>query len=865
MPDRLQRYREKRDPRRTPEPFSGQAPPAGGARRFVVQKHAARRLHWDFRLELDGTLRSWAVPKGPSPDPAEKRLAVEVEDHPIEYADFEGTIPDGNYGAGAVIVWDRGAWRPIGDPGEGLRAGKLVFELLGYKLRGEWTLVRTGGGGRAGRGSDKPQWLLMKHKGDAFVRPGRDGSSFPEESVLSGRLVEEVAEGRSRAALAVEEAARLGAPARRLGLAERAPMLAEPRDEAFDGEGWLFELKYDGYRMSARREEGKVELRARGGGETTEAFPEVARAVEMLPVDAVIDGEVVVLGADGRPSFQALQGRGQLRRREDQARAAVERPATLFAFDLLSVGGRDVRGLPLRERKRLLAEVAPRLGPVRLAEHVEAHGRALFREVVARGLEGIMAKRADAPYRAGRSAAWLKVRVARTEDLAVVGFTAPRGTRGGFGALLLASSGEDGFTFAGAVGTGFGERQLAELHARLLPRRRKTPPCRGSLPRGRGVSWVEPELMVEVRFREWTSDGLLRQPVFVRVREDKRVEEAVRQDEGRDEGGEQIPGGGKREPGSRPGSVAGGRKDDRRVVVSNPEKVFFPGEGITKGELVDYYRAIAPFLLPYLRDRPVVLTRYPDGIEGKSFFQKDAPRWRPGWLRTVPVHAEDTGRDVDYFLVDDVDGLAWLVNLGVVPFHVFASRAGSIDRPDWCVLDLDPKEAPFGHVVRIARALRALCQEVGLPAYPKTTGQRGMHVLLPLGGLLDHAQARTLGELLARVLQHELPDIATTARAISARGGRVYLDYLQNGLGKTIVAPLAVRPRPGAPVSMPLRWSEVGPRLDPARFTIRNALARMHRLGADPLAPVLSERSDLIAALDRLRRRLPAGAPRATP
>ena len=849
MPDRLERYREKRDPRRTPEPFGGPVPAGGELRRFVIQKHAARRTHWDFRLELGGTLRSWAVPRGPSADPAEKRLAVEVEDHPIEYVDFEGTIPAGNYGAGAVIVWDRGAWRPVGDPEEGLRDGKLVFELLGYKLRGEWPLVRTA---RRGRDGGKREWLLMKHRGDAQAGPGRP---FAEESVLSGRRVEEVAAGQGRAAQALSEAIRLGAPERPGAPALRAPMLAEPRDQPFDREGWLFELKYDGYRLLARRLGGRAELRTRGGEDATLAFPEVAQAVEMLPQDAVLDGELVVLSADGRPSFQALQGRGQLRRRDDAARAALESPATLFAFDLLWLGGRDLRALPLRERKRLLSEVVPRLGPLRYAEHLEARGRALFREVEARGLEGVVAKRADSPYRAGRSDDWQKVRVARTEDLAVVGFTAPRGARPGLGALLLAGAGEGGLLFAGAVGSGFEERQLSALHARLSARRRATPPCRGPVPRGRGVTWVEPELVVEVRYRERTGDGLLRQPVFVRVRDDKRPDEISPGPASAGAAGA-VP-----VAAGEPAASAG----PDRVRVSHPDKVFFPADGITKGDLVAYYRSIAPYLLPHLRDRPLVLTRYPDGIGGKSFFQKDAPRWRPAWLRTVAVRSEESGRDLEHFLVDDAEGLAWLANLGAIPLHVFASRAGALDRPDWCVLDLDPKEAPFAHVVRIARALRALCEELGLPSHPKTTGQRGMHVLLPLGGQLDHGQARLLGELLARVLERELPDIATTARAVSARGGRVYLDYLQNGRGKTIAAPFAVRPRPGAPVSMPLRWSEVSSRLDPARFTLRTALARMRRLGADPLAPVLSERPDLAAALDRLRRRLPEGGRSAAP
>jgi bifunctional non-homologous end joining protein LigD len=857
VPDRLDRYREKRDPDRTPEPFgTGRAGPEGllAPRLFVVQKHAARRLHWDFRLELDGTLRSWAVPKGPSYDPADKRMAVEVEDHPIEYADFEGTIPAGNYGAGAVIVWDRGSWRPLSDPRAGLAKGKLVFELSGYKLRGEWTLVRT----RRAEGG-KQQWLLLKHR-DALAGPGR---AVPEESVLSGRLLEEVAAGASRAEAALAEARRLGARPRRAG-ADEQPMLAEAAAEPFSDPGWLFELKYDGYRALARREGARAVLRYRSGDDATALFPEVAKALEMLPADAVLDGELVVLAPDGRPSFQALQQRAQLRGRDDVRRAAVERPATLFAFDLLALADLDLRPLPLADRKRVLAGLVPRLGPVRYADHVVGRGEDLYREVQARGLEGIVAKRGDAPYRAGRSAAWRKIRVERTGDFAVVGFTRPRGARTAFGALLLAVREGGGWRYAGSVGAGFDERLLGSLHARLAPDARRTPPCSGPVPRGGGNTWVEPRVVVEVRFKEWTADGLLRHPVFLRLRDDKRPEEARR---------EGLP---REDPPPVRAPAAAGEPGGRRVEVSNAEKVFFPGEGITKGDLVAYYREIAPFMLPWLADRPITMTRFPDGIEGKSFFQKDAPEWRPAWMRTVTIAGDEWSsaprgrrdargapggeRDLEHFLVDDADGLAWIANLGVIPIHVPASRAGALERPDWCVVDLDPKEAPFAHVVRLARALRDLCRAIGLPCYPKTTGQKGLHVLVPLGGQLTHAQARTLGELLARAIERDHPDIATTARALGARGGRVYLDYLQNGAGKTIAAPYAVRPRPGAPVSTPLRWSEVDGRLDPARFTIRTVPARARRLRADPLLPVLREKPDLLPALGRLAARLRPGA-----
>jgi bifunctional non-homologous end joining protein LigD len=826
--------------------------------------HAARRLHWDFRLELDGTLRSWAVPKGPSYDPADKRMAVEVEDHPVEYADFEGNIPAGNYGAGAVIVWDRGTWRPHGDPREGLAQGKLVFDLTGYKLRGEWTLVRTR------REGAKQQWLLLKHR-DALAGPGR---TLSDTSVLTGRTLAEVAAGDHRAEAALAEARRLGAPARRPGPSASASasgarrardgageglMLAEAAGAAFSDPAWLFEIKYDGYRVLARREDGEASVRYRGGDDATALFPELRRALELVPADAALDGELVVLAPDGRPSFEALQQRAALRGAE-VARAAVARPATLFAFDLLELGPLDLRPLPLRDRKRLLATLVPRLGPVRYADHVEGRGEDLFREVQARGLEGIVAKRADAPYRAGRSAAWRKIRADRTADLAVAGFTRGRGSRGGVGALLLAVRAGEGWRFAGSAGAGIPDATLAALHARLAPAARRTPPCEGPVPRGRGVTWVEPQVVVEVRFKEWTRDGLLRQPVFLRVRDDKRPGEAVGDGPARPSPPAPAPAAAPARAGRAPRRGAAAR-DEPRVTVSNPEKVYFPEDDITKGDVVAYYREIARFMLPWLADRPIVLTRFPDGIHGKSFFQKDAPEWRPPWMRTVALRNED-GRDLDHFLVDDADGLAWIANLGAIPIHVVAARAGALDRPDWCVVDLDPKDAPFAHVVDLAVALGALCDRLGLPSYPKTTGQRGLHVLVPLGRQLTHDQARTLGELLARALEREHPAIATTVRAVGARGGRVYLDYLQNGAGKTIAAPYAVRPRPGAPVSTPLRWSEVGGALDPARFTIRTVPARARRLRADPALAVLRGSPDLARALARLRERLGApGAP----
>ena len=623
-------------------------------------------------------------------------------------------------------------------------------------------------------------------------------------------------------------------------------MLAQAADAPFRAEGWLFELKYDGYRLLAWKAGARVTLRYRRGGDATALFPEVARAVAALPVEeAVIDGELVVLDGAGRPDFQALQERGRLRRGSDVGAASVLRPATFFAFDLLGAGGLDLRPLPLVQRKAVLAALAPRLGPVRFADHVETEGEALYREVEARGLEGVVGKRGDAPYHAGRSAAWLKVRTDRTGDFAVVGFTSPEAGRTGFGALHLAARGAEGLQYAGRVGTGFDEQLLAQLHAWLAGHGVSAPRCSGAaLPNGRKDHWVEPALVVEVRFKAWTRDGVVRQPVFVRLRDDKRLAEI-----------DAVP---------TPLSSTAGRpapeSAPRLIEISSPDKIYFPRDRITKGDLADYYRALAPAMLPLLRDRPVVLTRFPDGIDGKSFFQKDTSLARPAWMRAVTVRFDQADRALELAMLDDVDGLLWVVNLGTIPIHALASRAGSLERPDWMVLDLDPKEAPFANVVTLARAAHALCERLGLPSFPKTSGQRGLHVLVPTGGQLSHEQARTFASLLCRAIESSHADIATTARGIGDRGGRVYLDAFQNGAGRSVAAAYCVRPRDGAPVSTPLRWSEVDRRLDPARYTIRTVPARLQRLGEDPLRPLLDARPDLVGALERLSR-APAAAP----
>ena len=826
--DKLAPYRAKREAGRTPEPFGVGSTSRPGL--FVVQKHAARSLHFDFRLELDGVLVSWAIPKGPSLDPADKRLAMHVEDHPLEYGDFEGTIPKENYGAGAVIVWDRGLWTAREDPREGMKKGKLLFDLGGYKLRGLWTLVRT-------KRSEK-EWLLIKER-DGHVR---SGAELPQESVLSGLTIEELRDGPTRASDVEAELDRLHAPRHRVQAKEVDWMLAEAREAPPAGDGWLSEIKYDGYRLLASREDGRPGLKFRGGGDASASFPEITRVLAALPYDRILlDGEVVVLDEEGRPSFSRLQKRGRLVRRSDIDRASLELPAVLFAFDLLAFGDRDSRPLPLTERKRILRMVVPSIGPIRFADHVEGRAADFLEAAQRLGLEGIVCKRASSPYRRGRSADWVKVRFHRADDFVIVGFTSPARGRVGLGALHLAVRDGEGYRYAGRVGTGFSDRQLGDLRLRLDAERRDSPAATGALPSGRDHVWTNPEIVCEVRYKEWTGDRQLRHPVFLRLRDDKKPEECLAPEE-RSEKIEEIA------------DLA--PPADRTVRLTNLEKVFWPEEGHTKGDLIAYYRAISPWILPYLRDRPLVMTRYPDGIQGKSFFQKDAPGFGPDWLRKERMWSEHGGREIDYFVCDDEASLLYVINLGTIPLHVWSSRVPSLQRPDWCILDLDPKGAPFGNVVKVALAARRLCRDIELPAYLKTSGSTGLHVLIPLGRQCTFEDSRMLGELLARVLVTEMGEIATIARALDARDGKVYIDFLQNGHGKLLVAPFSARPVPGAQVSTPLRWSEATARLDPKRFTIETVPARMKKLKEDPIARVLEDAPDLSAALGHLGSRV---------
>ena len=844
----LEAYRKKRDPERTPEPFGGRRP--GGGRMFVVQKHAARRLHYDVRLEMDGVLKSWAVPKGPSVHAEEKRLAVHVEDHPIEYADFEGVIAPGNYGAGSVIVWDRGWYHSAKpeDPLEQLRRGKLEVELFGYKLRGRWTLARMSG-------SEK-DWLLLK-KADGAAASDELVDRYPQ-SILSGLTVEEMADVPSRLASIRQHLDTLDAPRREVPAGSQPFMLATLDERAPSDKGWLFEIKFDGVRVLAARRGEQVELYGRSGQLITGRYPDLVRALLALPVEHfVIDGEIVALDERGRPSFQRLQPRMALTDPREIEAAAARVPVEGVFFDCLALDGHDLRRLPLTRRKDSLRLLVPSLGPVHYVDHVLEHGPAFLEAANEQRLEGIVAKKAASSYAGGRSRDWIKVKCQRRQEFVIGGYTDPQGSRGHFGALHIGVYDGARLVYVSKVGTGFDQAGLKSLWEKLQPLARATPPFdTGAIPKGKSHHWVEPRLVCEVRFSDWTNDGGIRHPTFIALRSDKRPEECRRE---AIEAPPEIP--------SHPSPPLRGRGQgegvaavvaSKEVKLTNLKKMFWPADGYTKGDLVAYYERVAPLLLPYLRDRPLVLTRYPDGITGKSFFQKDAPEFTPAWVRTERVYSKDAEREIDYFVVDDVESLRYVANSGTIPLHLWASRLGSLERPDWLVLDLDPKGAPFTDVVKVARALHRILDDVELPSYPKTSGATGLHILIPLGARYTYDEVRTFARLLAVLGVEAEPEISTIARPLRSRGGKVYIDFGQNGHGQTIVGPFSLRPLPGAPASCPLTWGEVTARLDPARFTMITVPKRFDKM-ADPLAPVLTGGIDMAATVARIEERLGGG------
>jgi len=860
----LEDYRKKRDFSKTPEP-KGETRPAGGSS-YCIQKHAASRLHYDFRLELDGVLLSWAVPKGPSFDPRDKRLAMRVEDHPVEYGSFEGVIPEGEYGAGAVVLWDRGTWSPAVDPGLALKKGELKFQLQGEKLAGKWALVKI-------KGDDPKAWLLVKDK-DEHARSSveLDIVSARPESVVSGRGLAEVAAERDRLwhSKVVRAGGEVdpGGPAEgqggaRLRLADlegaaRGPLprtqplaLAMVVETPPIGDEWLHEIKHDGYRIVARIEEGEVRLVSRNAKDWTKEFPQVARAVSRLPAGtALLDGEVAAVLPNGATSFQALQ-----RRAEGAA------PLVYFAFDLLHLDGWDLREVRLEERKqvlRRLLESAP--DALRFSDHVRGQGPEFFEQARQAGLEGVVSKRADAPYREGRGGDWRKAKCRLSQEVVIGGWTLPSDGRASIGALHVGFHEDGQLVYAGKVGSGFTERLLADLLQRLEARRRDACPF-AAVPAEmrRGAHWVEPDLVAQVEFTQWTDEGRMRQPVFLGLRDDRDSRHVVRERPGTVEGGgvDTVAAGrpweALRGHATRTRAASGDEVIDLLGVrLTHPDRVYYPDIGFTKLDLALYYVTLADVVLPYLEGRPLTLVRCPDGIRGETFFQKKAGFWTPPQVRRFAV----PGKSEEHLFVDSVPGLVALAQAGILEIHPWNSRVARLEEPDQVIFDLDPDEAlPFSRVAAAARRVRALLSERGLESFVKTTGGKGLHVCVPLQPERGWEELEEFTRAVALRLARDEPLAFTANMAKAQRKGKVFVDYLRNVRGANAVGAFSTRARDGAPVSVPVDWDELDRLSGPADFTVAEVPLRVLEQGSgkavDPWAQYRSVKQRVPASLTR--------------
>lgn len=805
-PDPLERYNAKRDFAKTAEPRGEIA--KGEGRTFMVQKHDATRLHWDLRLEVDGVLKSWAVTRGPSLDPDEKRLAVRTEDHPLSYATFEGTIPKGEYGGGTVMLWDRGTWAPVpGKSAKDLDKGHLHFTLDGERMKGEWLLIRL----KPRAGERRENWLLRKiddaHTGatDALVETGLT-------SVATGRTMQEIAEGKNpsprRRPGAPSARAKRGGPGLRRGDAKapafRAPQLATLVDSVPAGNGWLHEMKYDGYRALVAIGKGGPSVYTRSGLDWTDKFASIAEAATDIPASsALIDGEVVAF-KQGKPDFSTLQ----------DALSSGSGELAFFAFDILELDGEDLTNLPQVERKERLRTLFNGADPRLLfSEHVLGAGEKLFEAMCREGYEGVISKRADAPYRGKRTKSWFKIKCTRRQEFVILGWLPSSASGRGLKSLLLGVHEDGALRYAGKVGTGFNATNSADLIDKLARIERKTPPAEVPKVAARGAHWVSPKLVAEVAFAEFTAEHVVRHASFIALRDDKLADEIVA------ETAAPLP-----------------PAPQSDVTITNPDRVIFPDSKITKGQLADYYAAVAPILLPWLAHRPISLVRCPQGRAKQCFFQKHDAGSFGAHVHHVDIREKD-GSTEPYLWVDDADGVRACVQMGTIEFHGWGSRVEDVEKPDRLVFDLDPDEGlDFAKVKKAAEDLKQHLADMGLTSFPMLTGGKGVHLIVPLTPQAEWPAAKSFADRFARALALAEPDRFTANLKKADRRGRIFIDYLRNQRGSTAVMPYVARARPGAPVSAPVSWSELRDADSAQLFSVRDAALLLDRATGRALA-----------------------------
>ena len=941
----LTKYREKRSFSETPEPTGGKA--SGKELIFVIQKHDASRLHYDFRLEMEGVLKSWAVPKGPSLDPNTRRLAMMVEDHPFDYRDFEGIIPKGNYGAGTVIVWDTGTYRPIEDLPDKkarekhllqqLHAGSVKFVLNGKKLKGEFALVRTNGMG-------ENSWLLIKHK-DKYA--SKKDVTEQDKSVQSGKTIEKIAASsknvwssnrnsdgtlkdetgaitskkssslKKKAATKkastkkspLKKSAAKKSPAKKASASAKkkvneqladapkapfpktiSPMLATLVNKPFDEPGWLYEIKWDGYRALALSHNGEVNLVSRNNKSFNDKFYPISGAVKEWGIDAIVDGEIAVLNDKGVSHFGSLQN----------WRSEADGELIYYVFDILWLDGHDLKNLPLTERREILRQNLPPEGIIRMSENFQTSSTEFLEVAAQMGLEGIIAKKEDSIYRPGdRTRDWLKIKVNQRHEVVIGGYTQNEGTKKAFSSLLVGVYENGKLHYTGKIGTGFNTRQQEEMMKKFKPLIIKKPPFdvepdvnkpsrfRPNPPRA-SVTWLKPELVCEVSYVEMTDDGVMRHPSFEGMREDKKassvkrevavsVEEAVGDVDNETEYNESDM---NKKPAKK--SAAPKKKEsaadklikpvtskERKTLLnpteetqvkkvnghelkfSNLSKVYWPKEKYTKRDLLNYYYQVAPYILPYLKERPQSLNRYPNGINGESFYQKDMTGKAPSWVELFPYTTSDE-KDKNYMVCNKESDLLFMVNLGCIEIHPWSSKRETPDNPDWCLIDLDPSDKnTFDQVIEVAQTTKKVLDAIGVDGYCKTSGSTGMHIYIPLKPEYTYDECQMFGRWIAAQVHEQLPDITSVERIVKKRKNKLYIDFLQNRPGATLAAPYSARPKPGASVSMPLHWDEVKKGLSIKDFTIKNAMSRIKSVG-DIFKPVLTKGIDLKKVLDGL-------------